>query len=292
MMYDVCTPEGACTLTATIVGLVGFHAEGLGHSAMGVAEVFPWFWPVMAAVVGAVMASLSGLVVDRLPRVRGWNGEKAKGLSLSSPPSHCEACREPVPKLALIPVVGWFIAGGACSACGERVPMRYPLIEAASAFASLAVVAWMGPTWPALATLIAIWTLILASWIDWMEHEIPDFITFPLFFLGLVASPFEPDAMSRILGAVLGASLMWGSFRLTSSVGDVDAMSYGDVTLAAALCAWLGLCGVPVLMLATCGVYLAYAVPLRWRGEVWVPMGPALAVGFLLVAATGLRLGS
>jgi len=254
----------------------------LSTAAMNVSDAAPWFFPLAAALLGASAASLIGVVVDRLPRMRGWNGRSEPGLGLASPPSHCGGCGLDVPALALVPVAGWFIAEGRCRGCGARVPWVYPAVEAGVGLASMAIVAFAGAGVLALALLLLLWGMVLVSWIDWNEHEIPDAFTVPLLFFGLLLSPFEVDVTSRVLGAALAGGLTWVAFAITGAARREDAMSLGDVALAGALGAWAGVCAVPAFIVCACLVYVAYAFPLRRAGKVWVPMGPALCAGLVL----------
>lgn len=240
-----------------------------------------------AAIVGAIMTSFAGVIADRLPRQLGLTGEADPDVSLSHPSSHCDSCQHPLGLVELIPIVGWLATGGHCRHCGSPVPKKYPVMEASVAVASAAAVAFL-PGWEALAICFCLWFLVAVSWLDWTAQEIPDFFTVPLFFIGLLASPFDPDTASRALGAAVCGGFVWTSFKLTGSSMKVDAMSYGDVALAAALGAWVGTCGALPFIVAGAVFYIAYALPLRNRGMVWVPMGPGLSAGFLLVAATGI----
>jgi len=287
---ETCLTTG-CAFIGSASLLFGDIAAALGSSAAGVSFAMPWFWPLLAGIVGAVAASFSGVVVDRVPEMLGWRPPRGKrARTLTHPPSCCDNCGSRIPPAALVPVAGWLLSRGHCPSCGQGVPPRYPVIEASSALASMAIVAVWGPTWFALASCICLWVLLAASWLDWETQEIPDFVTVPLLFLGLAASPYEPDAITRVWGAVLGGGFVWLAFRLTSGVRKVDAMSYGDIALAAALGGWLGLCGAPYFLIAGSAAYVAYALPFRLRGVVWVPMGPALSLGFMAVALSGLRI--
>ena len=268
--------------------------DWLSASGDALTSALPWFLPVVAAFVGACAASLAGLVVYRLPRMQGWNGRTPdENLGLAYPPSHCDRCGAPVPAVSLLPVVGWFASRGRCQGCRGEIPWTYPAIEAAVAALSFALVAWKGQNLQTLVLLLAFWWLVFVAWIDWQETEIPDCATVPLFFLGALASPFEADIQARLLGAMLAALAVMGAFRLTASVKEIDGdvMSIGDVALATALGAWVGLCGVVPFLLASCGTYVAYAAPLRSRGRTWVPMGPALCLGGLAAGLSGIRIG-
>jgi leader peptidase (prepilin peptidase)/N-methyltransferase len=282
---DACR-TGGCTLLDSLAYTLSPLSDGLARAVGNVSDGAPWFFPLAAGILGAAAASLVGVVVDRLPRIRGWNGHREPGLGLAVPASHCDSCGRKVPPLALIPVAGWFLAEGRCGGCGARVPWTYPAIEAGIGVASMAIVAVAGPGVVALALLLLLWGMLLVSWIDWNEHEIPDAATVPLLFLGLLLSPFEPDVTSRVLGALVSGGLMMAAFSITSSARKEDAMSLGDVALAGALGAWAGLCAAPAFLVCASLAYVAYAYPLRRTGQVWVPMGPGICGGLVLGVVT------
>ncbi len=279
-----------CQAADTISFAFGPAVGRIADAAVRVGQGMPAFWPLCAAMAGAVAASLAGVVVDRLPRMLGWHAEPAPGLGLSSPPSRCDSCGSRIPPLALVPVAGWIATRGRCETCFEPVPATYPIVEGATATASLVIAALLGPTFAALCACLLLWALVAVSWLDWRERVIPDGATVPLFFAGLLASPFEPDPWARGCGGFVAMGCMWVTFKLVSAVKDLDAMAMGDVALAAALGAWVGLCATPAFLLLSCAAYLAYAVPLRMRsGRVWVPMGPALSAGAMATILTGVR---
>lgn len=259
-------------------------------SAQGINLAAPWLLPLTAGLVGSVMTSFAGVVADRMPRIRGWSQPAEKGISLSHPPSHCDSCGHKLSPIDLIPVIGWLIRGGHCAHCGTNIPVTYPIMEAAGFIFSLLVVLILGATWAALATCICLWILIIVSWLDWEAHEIPDIFTVPLGSLGLLASPFEADPWTRIMGSVIAALFLWLAFSLTGKAKKIDTMSYGDIALAAALGGWLGLCGTIPFLIAAPVVYLLYAIPMRMKGVEWSPMGPALSIAFLGIAILGIRL--
>jgi len=259
-------------------------------SVFGLHEALPFFFPAVAAILGAVGASLIGLMANRLPRMHGWDRKPEAGLTLSSPPSHCDHCGEPLSVSALVPIFGWLLHDGRCPSCKNKVPWIYPAIEAICAFACAGVIAWAGPTSTAWLVMLAGAFALFCGWIDWESHEIPDGATLPLALLGMLFSPLEPDVLSRVWGAVVCGGSVLLVFNLVGDFKRVDAMSLGDVFLAGAFGAWLGVCGGLTFLIAGVVVYLAYAIPMRRKGIFWVPMGPALGIGFLLVAATGIRL--
>lgn len=280
-----------CSLTDSLHVVADALLQWVGNVAADATLMAPWLLPLAAGATGAILASFSGVVADRMPRIHGWNETPHDpGISLSHPPSHCDSCKKRLSALDLVPVVGWMRNRGECRHCGASVPWMYPAAEAFSFVASAAIVVAFGPTWTALAACICLWLLLAISWLDWTAHEIPDFLTVPLGALGLLASPFEIDPWTRTLGAVICAVFVWLAFLLTGRAKRVDAMSYGDVALSAAAGAWLGACGAIPFLAASALAYLAYALPLRPKGVVWVPMGPALAIGFMVVALLGIRI--
>lgn len=248
-------------------------------------------WAVFAAFAGAVMASFAGVVAERLPHQLGIAEEVEEGLSIVGPSSRCDVCRRPLDPLSLVPVIGWLARRGRCPCAAERVSPLYPVVEATTAAMSGAVVAWLGPTGEAMALLVVLWTCLALAWTDHLHQVLPHAITVPFFFAGLLLSPFEPDPYSRIVGAAVGAGLMWGVTKLVSLLKGVEINSGGDYVLLAAGGAWIGVEHIQYFLGATSLLYLAHAIPLRCRGIVFVPFGPATAAGFV-VTAVGMMLAA
>lgn len=249
------------------------------------------FWAVAAAFVGAVMASFAGVVAERLPHQLGIAEEVVPELGIAGPPSRCDACLRPLDPLSLVPVLGWLVRRGRCPCAAVSVSWVYPAVEAATAALSGATVAWFGPTFEAMALLVVLWTCLTLAWTDRLHEVLPHVITVPFFFAGLLFSPFEPDPYGRIVGAALGAGVMWGATRLVSLLKGVEINSGGDYVLLAAGGAWVGVEHIQYFLGATCLLYLVHAVPLRRRGVVFVPFGPALAAAFVGTAAVIALLG-
>lgn len=229
---------------------------------------------------GSLVASFSGLVAARIGDA---NEEQLLLKSISYPPSHCESCKEPIRKLALMPFFGWFISKGKCSCCSYKVPIKYPLIEGSVGLVSALIPLMMGEFgYYTLGALVILWVGVLISWIDWEHQVIPEELTWLLFFLGLLISPYEADLFSKVTGAALCCVAIWGSFTAVGLLKGLNTHSGGDVALATTAGAWLGMTGVPVFLLLTSLIYVAYSAPLRFKGIIWVPMGPALALGLFL----------
>ncbi|WP_343649935.1 prepilin peptidase [Herbaspirillum sp.] len=177
-------------------------------------------------------------------------------LTLASPGSHCPTCKRPVRPRENIPVLSYLLLGGRCAGCGTPIPIRYPLIELGSGILS-AVSAWhFGPTLQLAGALLLLWTLTALIFIDIDHRLLPDCITLPLLWLGLLlnsAAVFVP-LYDAVWGAVTGYMVLWSVYWLYRIYTGKDGMGYGDFKLLAALGAWLGWSGLlPMLILASLG---------------------------------------
>lgn len=231
-------------------------------------------------VFGAVVASFSGLVATRLGHVQ--EGESVL-RAISYPPSHCDGCGRCLNAIDLVPVVGWVVAGGRCK-CGGQISALYPAAEMSIGIASAAIPLLVGFNYTAICLIGILWAGVLASWIDFVEHIIPEEITWPLLFLGLLVSPFEHDPWARAAGAAVCCGAMWASLAAVGWLRGIDTRAGGDVALAAAAGAWLGVEGTAAFLLLSSVVFVSYSIPSRLRGDIWVPMGPALCCGLLATA--------
>lgn len=242
-------------------------------------------WPLYAyaAIAGAALTSFGCLAVDRLPHQLGWREDAQPGLTLHAPPSRCNACAVRIRWQHLIPVLGYLLARGRCPACGARVPAIYPLLEALGGAGACAMLAIFGLALSGVAVAAAaLWLVLLfLAWMDWNEQWLPEIVTQPLFWSGLLMSPFVPLAGDRIQGAFGGCALMWLAMKLVGWARRADVVAGGDIALAAAAGAWLGLTALPLFLLASSLCFMAYAWPLRLKGRLLVPMGPALAAGWI-----------
>jgi leader peptidase (prepilin peptidase)/N-methyltransferase len=254
------------------------------------------------AVIGLLFGSFLNVVIHRLPLMmeRSWReqcaeleGRETPGepkLNLLTPASRCPGCERRIAPWHNVPVVSWLWLRGRCAGCGQKISVRYPLVEAFTAIASIIVVWQLGPTWQGAAALAVTWILIAASVID-MDHTLlPDDLTLPLLWLGLIASVLTvgpegrglfADPVSSILGATFGYLSLWSVYWLFKLVTGKEGMGYGDFKLLAALGAWLGWQALPqiILLSAVVGAALGIAMMLfggRARGTP-IPFGPYLA---------------
>ena len=234
---------------------------------MTIVEVFkaaPWLFVVAAALVGLVVGSFLNVVIHRLPRMleRQWQADcaelagalppPAEKFNLAVPRSACPACGHRITALENIPVVSWLALRGRCRACKAPIPARYPLVEALSgALAGYAV--WrFGPTWAAAWTLVFMWVMIALAFIDQETGYLPDNLTQPALWLGIIVSMSQTlgvDLSSSVIGAVAGYMFLWLIAKGWGLLRNLDAMGHGDFKLLAAIGAWLGWQSLPGVVL-------------------------------------------
>ena len=283
------------------------------------AEV-PAAFIAVALLVGLLVGSFLNVVIHRLPRMleRAWraecaalDGATASGAvqapaapparyDLITPRSACPACHAPILARHNIPVVSWLALRGRCAHCAAPISPRYPLVEAATG-ALTALVAWkFGFGLPALFAMFITWTLIAAALID-LEHQLlPDVLTLPLLWFGLLASllPLQSaaaslpvDPRSAILGAAAGYLSLWCVYHLFRLVTGKEGMGYGDFKLLGALGAWLGWPMLLPIIIASAAVGAVTGVALillrRQDRSVPIPFGPFLAAAGWLALMWG-----
>jgi leader peptidase (prepilin peptidase)/N-methyltransferase len=255
-----------------------------------------------AALFGLVVGSFLNVVILRLPRImeQQWRADcndlldgepsarttadAAIPLSLSHPGSHCPACGTAIKPWDNIPVLSFVLLRGRCRACQTRISLRYPLIEALTALLSVVVVWQFGPTATALAALLLTWGLIALAIIDLETQLLPDSLTLPLLWLGLLFSLTGEftDPASAIIGASVGYLLLWLVFHAFRIATGKEGMGRGDFKLLAAFGAWLGWQAIPLVLLlsalpgALVGVALIASG--RQQGGQPIPFGPFLAI--------------
>ena len=254
--------------------------------------VFPWF----CLAIGLCVGSFLNVVIYRLPKImqrdwelqcaelRGEQPPQQEVFNLARPRSRCPACAHPITALQNIPIASYLALGGKCAACGTRISPRYPLIEALSGLAA-AYAAWhFGFGLAAFAAMFFLWCMIALSFIDFDTQLLPDSITLPLLWAGLLlglGGSFV-DLRSAVIGAAAGYlslwSVYWGFRLLTGKEG----MGFGDFKLLAAIGAWLGWQMLPLVVLASSFVGAIVGVSLmlfaKHGRNVPIPFGPYLAI--------------
>jgi leader peptidase (prepilin peptidase)/N-methyltransferase len=210
--------------------------------------------------------------------------------NLVTPRSACPHCGAPIKAHQNIPVVSWLLLGGKCANCQAPISARYPIVELATAILSAVVVWHFGWHWQSAAALVFTWALVALTVID-LDHQIlPDVITLPLLWLGLLLSlawhagltpPAPIDPRSAIIGAVAGYLSLWSVYWAFKLLTGKEGMGYGDFKLFAAFGAWMGWQMLPLIILlsAFTGAAVGIAlIVLRGRDRnVPIPFGPYLA---------------
>lgn len=246
-----------------------------------------WLLTIYAFFTGAVLASFGGLVAHRLPYQIGWvdTDEDTAGYTINSPRSHCDTCKKTLPLYALIPILGWMFTLGRCASCKARVSPWYPLSECLLGAIFALGVLWADSLAHGVAIMILSWSALVITQTDLEHHLIPELLTIPLFWAGLLLSPFEPEAFQRVLGAFVAGSLVLGSFLIVGRMKSVDAVSGGDVAFLTMAGAWLGMDGVLNYAILGCLIFIIHAKYSKFRtGDEWTPMAPALSLALVVFA--------
>jgi leader peptidase (prepilin peptidase) / N-methyltransferase len=235
------------------------------------------------------MLAESGAAVPK-PQADPASATPPAKYNLVTPRSACPHCGAPIRAHQNIPLVSWLLLGGKCASCKARISPRYPIVELVTALLSAAVVWRFGFHWQSVAALIVTWALVALTVID-LDHQIlPDIITLPLLWLGLLASlawhaglapPIPTDPRSAVLGAVAGYLTLWSVYWAFKLLTGKEGMGYGDFKLFGALGAWMGWQMLPLVLLlsAFAGAVVGIAlIVVRGRDRnVPIPFGPYLA---------------
>ncbi|OQA34266.1 MAG: Type 4 prepilin-like proteins leader peptide-processing enzyme [Betaproteobacteria bacterium ADurb.Bin341] len=253
------------------------------------------FWLLAAGVLGLCVGSFLNVVIHRLPQIleRDWRTqcaelrgealESCEPLSLIRPRSRCPACGHPIGALENIPILSYLFLHGRCAACSAAISARYPLVEALTALLSGFTVWHFGPTLTATAALCLIWALIALSFIDLDTQLLPDSITLPLLWLGLLFNLWGGFAslQSAVIGAMAGYLCLWTVYWLFKLATGKEGMGYGDFKLLAALGAWLGWQMLPVIILLSSMIGAVVGIVLiilaKHGRNIPIPFGPYLA---------------
>jgi len=205
-------------------------------------------------------------------------------FNLVVPGSCCPHCRHPIGALENIPVISFLLQRGRCRHCGERISPRYPAVELLTAVLSAVVVWHFGAAWQTPFALLLTWALVALSFIDFDHQLLPDNITLPLLWLGLLTALFGlfSDLPSAVIGAAAGYLSLWSVFHLFRLLTGKEGMGYGDFKLLALFGAWLGWQSLPLIILLSSLVGALVGIGLiALRGHdrnIPIPFGPYLAL--------------
>jgi leader peptidase (prepilin peptidase)/N-methyltransferase len=250
----------------------------------------------IAAVAGLCVGSFLNVVIHRLPKMleRGWEAQcaelrgetlpPAEAYNLVVPRSACPKCGASITALQNIPVVSWIALGGKCAGCKAPISGRYPAVEILGGLLAAAAVWRFGATVQGLAACGLLWSLLALTMIDFDTQLLPDGITLPLLWSGLIVnlwSTFAP-LHDAVIGAIAGYLSLWSIYWLFKLIRGKEGMGYGDFKLLAALGAWLGWQLLPaiVLLSSVVGAFIGITLIVFKGRDHSVPLafGPYLAI--------------
>jgi leader peptidase (prepilin peptidase) / N-methyltransferase len=268
------------------------------------------FWLAAAALLGLCVGSFLNVVIHRLPLMleRRWQAEAREALaqpessppaslSLLTPRSRCPHCGHVLRWYENVPVLSYLVLKGRCSNCGAGIGLRYPLVEVATAVLFAAMVWRFGVSWASVGFCGFAAALVALAAIDWDTTLLPDDITLPLLWAGLLAAALGvlPTTLADgVWGAIGGYLFLWSVYWLFKLVTGKEGMGYGDFKLLAALGAWLGWQALLPIILASSLIGAVVGIALKFGGGLreglYLPFGPFLAGAGLVVAVGGPRL--
>lgn len=254
-------------------------------------------------LLSLVVGSFLNVVIHRLPIMmeKSWlcecreyladelkpsekDDSEAPIYNLSLPRSACPKCGHQITALENIPIISWLILKGKCSSCANPISVRYPVVECLTAMLSLMVAAIHGPTTMTLFYVLLTWALVALSFIDFDTMLLPDEITLPLVWLGLILSIFGLTIAptQAIIGACVGYLSLWSVYWAFKLATGKEGMGYGDFKLMAVFGAWLGWQSVFLILLLSSFVGAAFVMAILYaqkKGKnTQVPFGPYIAI--------------
>jgi len=273
--------------------------------------------PVMLVAVGVLLGLLVGsflnVVVYRIPVMmqRDWKAQcyeyleidnpesdssdssaQYKTFNLLKPDSHCPNCDHKITALENVPVISYLFLQGKCSECETSISIRYPLVELVTGVFSGLVVLSFGVTWLTLALLVFTWSLIVLAVIDFDHQLLPDSITLPLLWLGLLVNSiglgFGVSLQDAVIGAIAGYLVLWCFYWAFKLLTGKEGMGYGDFKLLSTLGAWMGWQNIlPIIILSSLvGAVIGIITISIFKRDKSAPMpfGPFLAgAGFIML---------
>jgi leader peptidase (prepilin peptidase)/N-methyltransferase len=285
-------------------------------------EIFE-LWPIALCVTIGVLGLLAGsflnVVAYRVPIMmeRAWRSQcedlaaqpftppphatADKRFDLWWPPSACPGCGAAIAAQHNIPVFGFLWLRGKCANCGHKISPRYPIVEAAAGALGVACAIVFGPTWQTVAALGFTWTLLALTLIDLDHKLLPDSLTLPLLWTGLIVNagafgtaPLFATLQSSVLGAAAGYLSLWTVYQLFKLATGKEGMGYGDFKLLAAIGAWCGWQLLPLAILLSAVVGSVVGIALIVFGgrssQTAIPFGPYLAAAGWIALLWGERL--
>jgi len=264
-----------------------------------------------AGLLGMIIGSFLNVVILRLPDrlMHSWRQQSRELLDLEldtdpQPPglvwesSHCPKCKHKLGAFENIPLLSWLALRGRCRHCAAPISIQYPLVELLTGICSAAIVWKFGFTTQAGAGLLLTWALVALSGIDLRTQLLPDQVTLPLLWAGLLLSlvPVFAGTKSAITGAAIGYMSLWSVYWLFKLATGKEGMGYGDFKLLGALGAWMGPWAVlPIVLMSSLFGAIVGSIFLLVRGHdrsTPIPFGPFIAAAGWVWFLGGDRLAS
>ncbi len=269
-------------------------------------QAYPALFVSTVVVMSLAIGSFLNVVIHRVPKMleRRWRAELTElngqepapseaTYNLVAPRSQCPACGHRITAVENIPLLSYLALGGKCSACKAGISPRYPAVEALTGLVS-GYIAWrFGFSWTTAAALLFAWAMIAAAFIDLDTFYLPDDITLPLIWVGLLINMRGTfvDLPTAVLGAVAGYLSLWAVYWAFKLATGKEGMGYGDFKLLAAIGAWLGWKMLPVVILLSSFVGAVVGISMivfaRHGRNVPIPFGPYLVLGGLIAMFWG-----
>ena len=273
------------------------------HEFELLAQQLPWVYVALLTLLGLLVGSFLNVVIYRLPIMleRSWQqeyqeyfgsgtpdtgaeGDQPERFNLMVPRSACPHCGHPISALENIPLISWLWLRGRCRDCQAPISARYPLVELLTGLASGCVAWHFPPGWPLYGALLLTWTLIALTFIDLDKMLLPDQLTLPLLWAGLLLNLLGGLAslQEAVIGAIAGYLLLWSLYWSFKLLTGKEGMGYGDFKLLAALGAWLGWQSLPLILILSSVVGAVVGITLmllrRHQQGNPIPFGPYLAM--------------
>ena len=270
----------------------------------------PQYWLWITLILGLLVGSFLNVVIHRLPIMmeQQWKSECAvilnpnaspepesdtQNYNLVVPASACPKCEHKIRPWENIPVISYLFLRGQCSQCKTHISLRYPIIELAAGLLAMGSALVYGPGLTSFMVCLLCWLLLAMSMIDFDHQLLPDSMTLPLLWLGLLVNTtgMFTSLEDAVFGAIAGYLSLWSVYWLFKLITGKEGMGYGDFKLLAALGAWMGWQFLPLIILlsslvgATVGIAM---IVIRGRDRnIPIPFGPYLAAAGLIAMFWG-----
>ncbi len=276
------------------------------HELQLILQNSPSFLITLIFIIGLLIGSFLNVVIYRLPIMmnRNWKkechefldldySEDSQKFNLAVPQSSCPSCQTKIKPYQNIPIFSYIFLKGQCAQCKTHISLRYPVIEGFTGITSALVAYQFGYGLEMLFALILTWTLIALSFIDIDHQLLPDSITLPVLWLGLLLSLFSiyTESHNSIIGAIAGYLSLWTVYQVFKLVTGKEGMGFGDFKLLALLGAWLGWQYIPMIILLSslvgAVIGIAMIILVKKDKNVPIPFGPYLAAAGWLALLWG-----